>query len=66
MTSHTVSDMSAARSSETVQSSPTKMGSVKLPASQANPWIETPLVESSALSKAAGWYAHKLWLEALY
>lgn len=42
------------------KSKPTTMGSVALPTPQANPWIETPLVESSTLSKAAGWYVHAL------
>lgn len=31
------------------------MGSIALPSPKTKPWIETPLVESSALSKAAGW-----------
>ena len=25
---------------------------------QSNPWVETPLRESYALSEAAGWYGH--------
>lgn len=33
-----------------------KMGSATPAKSSPNPWIETPLVESSVLSKAAGWY----------
>ena len=27
---------------------------------QSNPWVETPLRESYALSEAAGWYGHTL------
>jgi hypothetical protein len=33
------------------------MGSVSHSVKLRNPWIETPLMESRALSKAAGWYA---------
>jgi hypothetical protein len=29
-------------------------------ATQSNPWVETPLRESYALSEAAGWYGHTL------
>lgn len=31
-----------------------KMGSEQMP---QNPWVETPLRESYALSQAAGWYS---------
>jgi len=27
-------------------------------AQRRNPWIETPLIESAALSRAAGWQVH--------
>jgi hypothetical protein len=32
------------------------MGSASHSVKLQNPWIETPLIESRALSKAAGWY----------
>jgi hypothetical protein len=32
----------------------------------ANPWVQTPLRESYALSEAAGWYDHPLLLPTLH
>jgi hypothetical protein len=32
-----------------------KMGSLEFPKTE-KPWVETPLIESKALSRAAGWY----------
>ena len=50
----------AARSSQLLLKSTFSMGSAGHSVKLRNPWIETPLIESRALSKAAGWYAGDL------
>jgi hypothetical protein len=50
----------AVGSSQLLLKSTFSMGSAGHSVKLRNPWIETPLIESRALSKAAGWYAGDL------